>query len=191
MAGPQQRQSPARAAVERAGGSLVEARAVSRLEALRVGKRHYDDRVWPGLDAPMKIRVLTCSEIQECHAHAVVRFADLNLPIDALTTVGLFEDECLSQILFRACRDPEDPEQPLARDAADLRDNTTIDQRAQVYAWYRDLQTMVDPDPNELTVEDTKAIIEAQKKRDENLLVGFGSRKLASFIASTAPQPES
>jgi hypothetical protein len=132
------------------------------------------------------LRVLSCSEVQECQAAAYVRFRELGIPVDVIS-LALFEDEVLVQILYRACRDPEDPDRlAFCADAADLRDHTTVDERAALFALYRDFCAEQDPDPGELTAELIQEIDEHIKKKDESRLRSYGSPVLVTYLLTTA-----
>ncbi|MFH0901896.1 MAG: hypothetical protein V2A73_14800 [Pseudomonadota bacterium] len=138
------------------------------------------------------IRVLNCEEIQECLACAYERFRQLKLPPESPVVTATFEDEVMLQLLARACRDCDRPdEMPFAVDADDMRRNTTVDERAIVFSFYRDFQTEVDPTPGELSSELMQAITSAVKKKDRAALLVIGSCALASYLLTGAHQPVS
>ena len=161
-----------------------QATAATRLALMRRGKREVRDATWPGTHLPVKLVVLSCSEVQECHAEAIARFERLRIPLDVYS-VQLFQDELLTQVLFRGCRDPEDIDQPFAESADDLRDNTTVDERAAVYDVYRDFQASVDPAPGEMDQELLETILDLVKKKDGARLKAIGLSGLVSFLLTT------
>jgi hypothetical protein len=162
----------------------TEARAVSRLAQMRRGKRELKDARWPGLDAPLKLRVLTTAEVQECHAAAHVRFDQLKMPLGTLLTAQPYEDELAIQLLHRACRNAEDAELPFAIDADDLRENSTVDERDIVVQMYQDLADEVNPAPDTMDAAELAVIEDAVKKKDRSRLLAFGSCALASYLLS-------
>lgn len=169
-----------------------QARAVTRLAAIAAGKRQFKDALFPGLEIPVKFAVLSCTETQECYAAALQRFGELNMEVTPYT-VEPFTDELATQVLYRAVREPGEEHGPLyekrvAADAADLRDSTTVDQRAAAFQAYRDFQHQVDPDPANLSDEELNEILELVKKKDRAALLALGSASLASFILTTASQ---
>jgi len=168
-----------------------QAAAVTRLALIRQGKTVFRDALWPGLELPLKMRVLSCSEVQVCHAAAVERFAKLKIPLNESQNFLLFQDEVLTQVLCLACRDAEDTSKMFAESADDLRDNTTVDERAAMYLRYRDFQAEVDPDPSEMDQELLGEILDLVKKKDEAGLRTLGSSTLASFILSMAARSSS
>lgn len=173
--------------------ATANARAESRLAKMRRGKSELRVVVWPGISdaegqpVAVALRVLSCGEVQECHAEANRRFLDLRLPIDSVHTVSLFEDEVMLQLLVRACRNVERPhDEPFAIDAADMRENTTVDERAAMFSLYRDFASEVDPAPDKMSGAEFDEIIELVKKKAEGTLLGLGSRKLVSFLLTMA-----
>lgn len=170
---------------------VKDARPVTRLSRMMQGNLQMPDIVWPGLvdtdgsPVTVKLKVLTCDQIQWAHARAIVRFTEvLKIPIDSPHTIELFEDEVRLQVLFDACRDPADPKKPFAVDDADMRENTTAELRELMFDRYVDHARKVDPALEELSDEETKEVIAALKKKDRVTLVAFGSRTLASFLLS-------
>lgn len=165
---------------------IREAQAMSRLAKMRIGRRQFKTVGWPGSsDLGCKLQVITCSETQECYAAAVARFKQLELPLNEYTAEQ-FADEIVTQLLTRACRDAENPDRPFAIDADDLRDNTTVDERAAMMIRYRDFAREIDPDPTEMSAEDVRDILDAIKKKDKATLCIYGSPTLATFLLSMA-----
>lgn len=162
-----------------------EARGLSRLAELRKGDPMTDAH-WPrpGQDIPMKVRSLSDTEVVECHARALAYFEEKAIDLERFgqLVVGAFEDEVTTQILFLACRDPEDTRNSIAEDVADLRDNTTPDERFYVVQLYRSHRAKVDPTLRQLTAEQMGEIVDAIKKLDARRLSAFASSVLASFM---------
>lgn len=167
---------------------IRQAAATTRLALLRKGKRVVKDAVWPGLDLACKLVVLSCSEVADCHAEAVGFFARKKIPLD-MFSVQLFQDEQMTQLLFRGVRDPEDVEKPFAESADDLRENLDVDQRAAMFDIYRDFQLSIDPSPDEMDQELLKEIIELLKKKDETGWRAFGPRTLWRCLLTMANPP--
>ncbi len=163
---------------------LTEARALSRLGKLRLGTRAMKRITWPGLGTDCILRVLSREEVQECKADAHERFRKLNMPVD-VTTYSDFEEEVANQMLHRACRDVDHPdEQTFAVDADDLRAHTTVDEFAAVLALYRDFQAEHDPGPTEMTPELIREMADLVKKKDRSRLSAFGAPVLVNFLLS-------
>ena len=168
-----------------AGGPLSAARLQSKLASMRRKSTEYRAATWPGLDLPLKLRLLSNADVQLCHAAALARFEAIGIPTDKMLSVDLFEDEVMLQVLHRACRDPEKPDElTFADDADDLRENTTVDQRAEMFTLYRDFQADYDPRLDAMPAAVVEQIVEALKKKDQRLLRSFGARALSSFLLS-------
>jgi hypothetical protein len=93
---------------------------MSVLDKIKGGKRDLRIVKFPGTDQDVALRVLSSEELQEVAFATEKLFADKNIKVTA-TTIGAYEDENTTQILFRALRDPIDPDQPFAKDVDELR----------------------------------------------------------------------
>jgi hypothetical protein len=153
---------------------------------------------------PMRLALLSCDEVQECHAQALAQLRnDRGLDPTDLVNAQTLEDETLTQILYRALRMPapssealqlgakDDPTVTLHPDANDCRKCYTPDERALLADEYNDFRAMVDPDPRLMPPELVLEIRAAVKKKDEPRLSAFGGRKLALYLLSTDSQPAS
>lgn len=167
------------------------AEAVSRLATMRKGQRHTKRGVLPGDGIEFVWRLLSGAEKQAALAAAVQRMEALKLPIE-LRSYSDLEDECVWQLLAQAMRDPQHPgpsgtyPETLARDADELRELLTVDERDALITAYLDFEDEVDPDPATISDELYAAIETAVKKRDARALRNFGSNLLASFVLSGA-----
>lgn len=178
--------------------ALVKHEAASRLGKLRGGKRLFKDLRWPGEDdLPLKMRVLSCSELQECQSAAWHRFmtprdqGGLGLDPTLITNMQIFNDEVVTQVLYLACRDPENTAASLAGSVDEMRDETSIDERAAMFNAYLDWQAEIDPAPEQLTPELNREIVELLKKKDRTALSALGGRTLVSFLLSMDSPPSS
>ena len=160
----------------------LEAQALSKLAAMRAGKRHLKPGALPGETAPSFVwRVLTRGEKQECTAAATKRFADIGVPPE-LRGYQDFEDETITQVLWRAMRDADKPERPFATDARELRDLLTADELDVLWTQYADFEEEVNPDEITASPELLAEIDRILKKKDETALISFGSRSLANYL---------
>lgn len=168
---------------------------VARLER---GREIWRDYIWPGGSLVVRMRVLTTGELQEAEAAAFARMAKLGLEIQGLTLDTLAAEK-VTQVLMRACGDPAAPVEgrrgrwhPMFRTADVMRDATTSDERAAMWANYEELRVTVDPSPlTELDEDAVADIDEALKKRSLPLLASIGSWRLASYLLTTVYRPSS
>lgn len=173
---------------EKPSKDLREARAESALAALMGGKRQLEPKfiVLPGLNAPAVLAVLSQTETGICRANAFLYVSGLGVDPNAKVMVDLYFDEVTVEILARALRDPRDQEngfaRPFARDAQELRDLFTADQRAAAFDLFINYQREIDPAAEDVTEEQALEILEHVKKKDARALTGLGSFSLASFL---------
>jgi hypothetical protein len=173
-------------------GSPEAARAETRLEACRKGRIVLHRRTWPGTNLALQLRVLLGDEVQAALAAAYLHFRDvLKVPPDSLQTVQPFEDEVALQLLHRACRDPENAAATFAISDADLRDNTTVDERVLMVREYEAIAAVANPSPDSLSPEEFAAIVDAVKKKDRAGLLGHGVAALATYLLTGDSQPSS
>jgi hypothetical protein len=168
-----------------------EMRVAGRLAALVKGRRPTQPARWPGINAECSMKILSSTEVLACYAAAYHYFRDvLDVEVNAMT-YSQFEEEILTQILFRACRDPQNADQTFATDVDDMRDHTTPDERAAVFTLYNDFRAEHDPDASEMTPALVRELDELVKKKDAATLRGFGSPVLVNYLLTTANRPSS
>lgn len=137
----------------------------------------HPDELGPG--KPFIWRRLNGDETQLAIAAAHARFADLQIP----TELRFGEDiraETEWQILALAMRHPEDVEEPLARDAGELRKYLPDHARIELFQRYADFEEALSPDPSDDPALMAQ-ITEAVKKNNWTLLSAFGWKKLAAW----------
>ena len=167
-------------------------------------RKHLDEQIapttWPGTTKPICLQVLSKDGVQLAQAAAVKRFRELELPLpgEDLTFLEDFQEELCVQLLWRACRRAWSDEAtgerrwdvryPACPSADELRRSTTVDQQLAMYAEYRDLENLHNPDPDTMPAELLEQLVEAVKKKHETRLRSFGSSTLARFLLSGAVQ---
>jgi hypothetical protein len=149
---------------------------------------------WPGVTLPgaeplrFYVRVPSNEDGLAARAFAEAEFGKRGMKPN-LGNAEAFEEEVVNQLLARVCLQADDAgaptEQPLALDADDMRAHTTAHDRAKIFAMLRDLVEETDPDLDELPAEVIAAIEDALKKKQGELLRGFGSNVLASFMRTS------
>lgn len=162
---------------------------LSRLGQLRQGKRALKRVRWPGEDLDLDLQVLSCGETQEAYAGALARFRSLEMSAEALPLLELFQEEVVVQLMWRACRDPEDAARAWFPSVDEMRSVTTVDERNAVWEAYCDHKEQIDPDARSLTAEDEAGILDAIKKKDASSLRGFGCSALANYMLFSASPP--
>lgn len=162
--------------------------AASKLAELWRGRAGFKDAVWPELGVPFKLMVLSNEDTQLCTAAAIERFKKIGLDVNMVTS-DEFEAEVTLQILFRACRDPQDPwEKTIAIDADDMRRNTSPEQRDAVLGEYALWRKERDPRKEEMPRELWEEIEGLVKKKAPSLAKSFGSFLRAIYKPTSADQ---
>jgi hypothetical protein len=171
------------------------AATVAATLAASLGARVHIDVVIPRTEVRGKMRL--CSRTEEFTAKAQARqtMADAGYPLngDAHAAPGVTEQwaaEIMAEMLSRAVRDPEDTDKALAA----IEEWRDLDDMQLLALWnqYNDLATRLDPvGATNITDEALAAITSAAKKKDADLLMGFGSRLLALFAITSVDRPAS
>lgn len=160
----------------------------SLLEKLKGGKRNTRKIKFPGTDQDMVLRVLSNAEIQEALFATENRFKAKKIKISS-TTVEAYEDENATQILFRALRDPQDPDRPFAENADELRKLLTRDEKDILVDAYNGLEKEVSPSVTKLSEKELEDLFEGLKKTPENgNNLSFSTlKRLIIYLASRQP----
>jgi hypothetical protein len=164
--------------------------------AAGLGSRVCIDVLIPRTQTAAKMRLLSRKERFEAYAEAREAMTAAGFPVDgtAYTSLGADEQwqyELGVRILAQAIRDPRDPDRSLAP-VDEWREECDDDQINALFEQYKDHQERVDPFASEHLSDAEQASLEAAaKKKDIDLLMSFGSRKLALFLLTTADPPAS
>ena len=163
------------------------------LVAILLAGRPFRDVTIPRTDIKAAMRQVTDAEATTI-AVAVRRSMEASgLPTDAagLASLGVVEEynaQTATQHLAIACRDPLDITKPLA--SLESWQACDRDQISALWITYQDF--VVEHDPLGMGTADAQdmiAIEVASKKKDVALLLSYGSRRLAHYLATSADQP--
>lgn len=140
------------------------------------------------------MRICTRRETSAARAGARAALKDKGFSIEGggVASLGALEEwnyEFGLRILAAAVRDPKHPERALAA-LEEWEEHCDEDQIAALMRLYDDHRARVDPlADTSLTDAELAAIVDAAKKKDADLLMEFGSRKLSSFILTSVVPP--
>jgi hypothetical protein len=162
-----------------------------------VGARRHIDVVIPRTQITAKMRLCSRREISEARAEARRALQAEGFPVDASAVAALgageeWQYELAVRTLAVAIRNPKKTELALA--SLDDWRECDDDQIAALMKTYDDFAARIDPlgeNAPGLTEPEVHALIAAAKKKDADTLMSFGSRKLASFILTSAFPPAS
>lgn len=160
-----------------------------------LGARVHVDVTIPRTTTRGRMRLVSRSEAAAIHAETRAHFAESGAPITAaMLTEPNVVSEHLAERAVRhlavAVRDPADESKPLAP-LSQWREECDDDQIGVLWMAYNDHAAAIDPVGQgvELSEEDAIAMREASKKKDVDLLMSFGSRKLAIFSTTLVDPP--
>lgn len=158
-----------------------------------VGARVHIDITIPRTSIAARLRTVSRRELSEARAETRAYLKESGFPVDAnaLGSVGChdeYQHELLTRILAVAIRDSKNTELALAS-LDDWRD-CDDDQLEALWRTYEDHRISIDPiGAGVLTAAEHSAIESAAKKKDVDLLIGFGSRRLAVFLSTSVDPP--
>ena len=157
----------------------------SKLEKLKAGKRNIKVVAFPGTEAKVGIRVLTLQDEQDA-AFATEQVFKAEEIVYSSATVEPYEREKTIQLLWRALRDPENPDRPFADTVEELRELMTTEEKDILVDEYMAHQSECSPSLDSITDEEFEGLLEEVKKSPE--LVSSSSdicllRRLASTLA--------
>lgn len=156
-----------------------------------LGAREFVDVVVPRTSIAGRMRLLSRRENNEARLATLHALAAMG--IDSKTSSSIYVDEWNAEfnarILSTAVREPKDIDKPLA-DIEDWR-QCDDDQITALFVQYNDLAYKIDPlaNPSELAKDEIDAMSSAAKKKLADILLSYGSRKLALFAITLADQP--
>lgn len=173
----------------------IDAERAERIVDL-VGERVYRDVVIPRTNVRGKMRLITRAEKSQIREDVRRELGGRGFPVDvsALSALGAGEEwhaELAVRTLQKAIRDPNDPSLELAP-LEDWRD-CDEGQLDALLTEYEDLEALLDPlgGTVELTEGELAALVDAAKKKAVNLLLSYGSRKLAALVTTLVARLES
>jgi hypothetical protein len=154
------------------------------------GARVYEDVTVPRTTANGRMRLLSRGETRSVRAEARAALDAMGCRGADLAVYREWHEELATRTLAVAVRDPADVSRPLAPlvDWEECED----DQIAALWKQYQDLEERLDPLGAEhavLSDAEVAAMRDAAKKGDADLLMSYGSRRLALYAASTAVPP--
>lgn len=162
-----------------------------------LGARPHIDVKIPRTEITGKMRLLSRLEHSEARAAARRELGERGIPTSAaeLMGPGVMDEwncEIAAQTVARAMRDPADVRVELAP-IDEWLEVCDDDQISALYLTYKDLADRLDPLGRDAGVSDAEmdAIDAAAKKKDVDLLMAFGCRKLALYATTSAAPPAS
>jgi len=140
---------------------------------------------FPGTDQNAALRVLSNADIQDAVFATENHFKTKKMEIST-TTIEAYEDENTTQVMFRALRNPDNPDQPFATSVDELRSLLTRDEKDILVEQYNEFEKEVSPSTETLTNAEMDDLFATLKKKPEtgSALNSATLRKLIIYLAS-------
>lgn len=161
----------------------------SLLARLKKGNRNTKRVDYPGTESPVLLRVLSEQEQQDAMIAAELYLKDKKIEI-SMGSVDVYAAEQSVQILYRALRDPENPERPFAESPDEMRKLNSSGELNVLNDQYREYELECSPDPMEMTQSDFDSLVADVKKNCEGSLSRVSNIVIAKkLIVSLVSQP--
>lgn len=158
------------------------------LSKLALGTRHTKLIPWPGSEQMVLLRILSQADRQEAVFATERLFKAQTIDINMMTA-DEYEEEKLTQILWRCIRDPEKPSEAIAKDVTTFRAGLTKEDRAYLGEQYITFERDCSPSPDNMKSEEFDALVAQVKKTPEVILsLPIGSSTLRKLSRSLAEQ---
>lgn len=163
------------------------------LEKLKAGKRNIKEVPFPGQDDKVGVTVLTEAEVQDA-TFATERLFKANDIAVSATTVGAYNAELNTQILFRALVDPEKRK----KDGSYERIFKTVDElrglirggaKDGLIEEYNSFEEECNPSPLRMTDDEFESLFESLKKSPETIGSSLNLKTLRGLIIYLANRP--
>lgn len=159
------------------------------LEKIKAGKRNIKTIAFPGTDREICLQVLTNHETQEAVFATENYFKRVQIEITA-TTLDAYEDERVTQILFRALKDPEDIKNSITKDADELRRLLTKEDKELLLQLYTEYERECSPNFTQMSDNEFETLWEDLKKNPIMLssVSNIGMLKRLLLYLASAPE---
>lgn len=163
------------------------------LEKLKAGKRNIKVVPFPGQDDSIGITVLTESEVQEA-TFATERLFKANDIAVSATTIGAYNAELNTQILFRALVNPAKQRQDgtherMFKTADELRGLIVGQIKDRLVEEYNALEEECSPSPLKMGDDEFERLFDSLKKSPETIGNSLNLRTLRGLIIYLANRP--
>ena len=159
---------------------------MSLIEKLKAGNRNIKTVKFPGAEEDILLQILSNADIQDAVFGAERRFKTEDIAITD-STRDAYNDERMTQILFRALRDPKDAKKPFAVTADELRKLLTKEEKEWLSSEYDAFEQECAPQLVKMSGEQFEELWDALKKSPKTVLnfLNFGMQKrLLLYLAS-------
>jgi hypothetical protein len=162
---------------------------MSLLAKLKGGSRNVSIVAFPGRpEDKIALRVLSGQELQAAVFDAERRFKTEEIEI-VPTTLEALEDERTTQLLFRALRNPDDPAEPYAESAEEIRKLLSREEKGLLASAYNEFERDCSPRIASLSEGEFEGIWQELKKNPGTDLSSFSSGTLRRLLLYSVSRP--
>jgi hypothetical protein len=160
------------------------------LKTIKAGTDNVKLLDWPGTDKKIALRILSINELQSA-SFATERFfsgekISTNMAQGSVAMVDEYESERVTQVLYKALRDPEHLDQPVAANITEFRSLLTSAERELLGKEYMAFERETSPSPENLTNEELEQVYQDIKKNAQQTIMNVSSistaRKLLTCL---------
>ena len=160
----------------------------SLLKKMKLGSENRKTIKFPGTDQDIVIKILSDLEKQEA-AVAAYNYMKINdMPYDVLATSDIYEDELVSQCLWRACLNPENQYEKFATTVKEFKKITT-DEKSYLTNVYNNFEQECSPVVEDMTEDQFKSLVEDLKKNVKSTLSNISDmstlKRVISFLVNS------
>lgn len=138
------------------------------LKRLKAGSENNKFLNWPGTENKVVMQILTVAQLQEAiiATENIFKKADIAISIQggSLPMIDEFEAERITQVLYRALRDPEKLTEPIAPTITEFRALLSNAERDELGKEYIAYEKECSPSPDTLSKEEFESLYQGLKK---------------------------
>jgi len=147
------------------------------LAKLKLGAKNVKLLSWPGTEVKVVLRVLNQQDFQEAAFAAERLFKSEKIETN-LMTADEYENEKALQILFRALRDPQDQDKPIANTITEFRRAITREEKKILIDEYLGFESECSPAPDNLSNDEFDKVLSDVKKKPQETISGITSMSM-------------
>lgn len=169
----------------------TEAKMSDLLQRLKQGSAATKMVMWPGTKQGVLMHVLSQQEHQDATFATERLFKSDKIDVN-LVTANEYESEQVTQMLYRALRDPEKPQEPIASSITDFRRALTKDEKKYISDEYLAFESEISPSPDNLSNDEFDKLLSDLKKNASQTVGSISSTAtLKKLLLTMASQPPS
>ena len=159
----------------------------SLLQKLKLGTANVKIICWPGSEQKIALKILSQQDHQEAAFACDRHFTQQKIAI-SMVTADEYDVEKSMQVLYRALRNPESLDEPIATTMTEFRAAITREEKNKLIEEYLAFETDVSPQGDRMSGDEFDALVASLKKNPQQSVGSISSlstlRRLCAFMAS-------